>query len=557
MATKSVIEIELIDEQFKAFSAQLKAMQSIIAQMPEQWKAITKQVNEEQKAEAKASNEAEKARKKRIQEEKEFNRIIEDRKKAFMDAAYYTGNIARNLASGALSIAKWTTFAAIGGGFGLGALASSASDYRRRAQGLGTTTGGLRAAEVNLGQYVDVNSLLSNIAVMQHDITQFYKLGRIGGTQTGDPILQLQTVMTRAIQDFNAHGKDLNYAKAVGLTDIFSPEELIRLSTIGAKELDETFRQLAKDREALKVNDETSRSWQSFFVQLRRAGNDIEVSFIRSLEKLTPKLLTLSETITKLITDFVESADVGKWLQNFSEKIKEFSIYLGSDEFKNNVSEFFDALKALGQAIVKTAKFFGLIDKSKEEKDIERKNASDLNVLRGDIRRDVNEPALNFLENLKNRPFIRDSRSISERLNNPGNLKFAGQAGATLGERGFAKFNTPQEGFLALQNQLQLYASGQSKAAGYKKLNTLEDILKIYAPPTENITGAYIQSLEKLTGKSRTEQLDFSDKQLMATLMASISRVESGKNLYSPSQVQVMITNTTDTNVAVKQLTPN
>ena len=87
MATKSVIEIEIIDEQFKAFSAQLKAMQSIVAGMPEQWKAITKEVNEEQKAESKAANEAEKARKKRLQEEKDFNKIIEDRKKAFMDAA--------------------------------------------------------------------------------------------------------------------------------------------------------------------------------------------------------------------------------------------------------------------------------------------------------------------------------------------------------------------------------------------------------------------------------------------------------------------------------------
>ena len=50
MATKSVIEIELIDEQFKAFSAQLKAMQAIVAGMPDQWRNIAKEVQNEQKA---------------------------------------------------------------------------------------------------------------------------------------------------------------------------------------------------------------------------------------------------------------------------------------------------------------------------------------------------------------------------------------------------------------------------------------------------------------------------------------------------------------------------
>ncbi len=51
MATKSVIEIEIIDEQFKAFDAQLKAVQATVAKLPEQWRKVTKEVNEEQKAE--------------------------------------------------------------------------------------------------------------------------------------------------------------------------------------------------------------------------------------------------------------------------------------------------------------------------------------------------------------------------------------------------------------------------------------------------------------------------------------------------------------------------
>jgi hypothetical protein len=357
MATKSVIEIELIDEQFKAFSAQLKAMQAIIAKMPEQWKAITKEVTEEQKAETKAANEAEKARKKRLQEEKDFNKVIEDRKKAFMDAAYFTGNLAKNLASGALSIAKWTAFAAIGGGFGLGGLASNASDYRRRAQGLGTTTGDLRAAETNLGRYIDVNSVLANITSLQHDITEQYKLTRLGGGK-GDSVQQLQTVMTKALQDFNAHGKDLNYARAVGLTDIFSPEDLIRLSSLSAKELEKTWEQLAKDREALKLSDQTSRLWQDFWVQLKKAGNELEVSFIKNLKDLIPTLIELSKVITTAITNLLSS-------EKFKEAVKSFAAYISDPQFIDKVKYFFDALGQLGEGMIYVLRKIGALPEDK------------------------------------------------------------------------------------------------------------------------------------------------------------------------------------------------
>nr|KKD30113.1 hypothetical protein EP46_21965 [Pantoea sp. 3.5.1] len=73
----------------------------------------------------------------------------------------------------------------------------------------------------------------------------------------------------------------------------------------------------------------------------------------------------------------------------------------------------------------------------------------------------------------------------SFRNNNFGNLNYVGQEGASLeakngnGEARFAKFNTPEEGFRALANQLTSYSEGTSKAAGYKKLNTVQDIIKL------------------------------------------------------------------------------
>jgi hypothetical protein len=51
------------------------------------------------------------------------------------------------------------------------------------------------------------------------------------------------------------------------------------------------------------------------------------------------------------------------------------------------------------------------------------------------------------------------SGSLAQRNNNPGNLIYVGQAGATQGQGGFAAFATPDAGFAALQAQISLDAS--------------------------------------------------------------------------------------------------
>jgi len=57
--------------------------------------------------------------------------------------------------------------------------------------------------------------------------------------------------------------------------------------------------------------------------------------------------------------------------------------------------------------------------------------------------------------------------------NNPGNLIYAGQAGATQGQGGFAKFPDYTTGLQALWNQIQLYAS---------RGMTIQEMMNVYAP---------------------------------------------------------------------------
>lgn len=77
--------------------------------------------------------------------------------------------------------------------------------------------------------------------------------------------------------------------------------------------------------------------------------------------------------------------------------------------------------------------------------------------------------------------------------NNPGNLKYIGQTGAT-NNQGFAKFESPDDGYVALMNDLQSKIKG-STSTGLSATSTLSDFSKVYAPPHENDTDGYTLKL--------------------------------------------------------------
>ncbi|EKF8444278.1 lytic transglycosylase catalytic [Escherichia coli] len=115
-----------------------------------------------------------------------------------------------------------------------------------------------------------------------------------------------------------------------------------------------------------------------------------------------------------------------------------------------------------------------------------------------------------------------------ERNNNPGNLNFAGQAGASLERPGgrFARFETAFDGLRALARQLMLYAG--------RGINSVEKIISTWAPASDNNnTTAYIRAVSQRLGVDPRAALNMSDPQTMSALMSSIIKHENGRNIYS------------------------
>lgn len=109
-------------------------------------------------------------------------------------------------------------------------------------------------------------------------------------------------------------------------------------------------------------------------------------------------------------------------------------------------------------------------------------------------------------------------------ITNLGNLR---EPGST---QGFRSFDTPEEGLAALEKDLLAKITGKSPAMraryGDNYAPTLANLVNVFAPPTENDTGAYIKNVSSFSG-IEPDQVLTSDN--LRALLPAMIRQEHGK----------------------------
>lgn len=115
------------------------------------------------------------------------------------------------------------------------------------------------------------------------------------------------------------------------------------------------------------------------------------------------------------------------------------------------------------------------------------------------------------------------------RNNNPGNIrhgdKWQGLA-AEQTDSSFCVFTSAEYGIRALAKVLLNY----EKKYG---LNTVKKIINRYAPPNENDTGSYIQSVAGQLGVNPDDVIDINNQAVMLILVKAIIRHENGEQPYN------------------------
>lgn len=126
------------------------------------------------------------------------------------------------------------------------------------------------------------------------------------------------------------------------------------------------------------------------------------------------------------------------------------------------------------------------------------------------------------------------------RNNNPGNLRWGDPwlglvAQKDRTDRDFCQFQTPEYGLRAMAVVLRNY---QLK----HKLMTVNEIVRRWAPPSENNTGAYIKSVAAALKVFPHDKVDLSNAATMTALVKAIIQHENGQMPYTDAQLKGGVT---------------
>lgn len=127
-----------------------------------------------------------------------------------------------------------------------------------------------------------------------------------------------------------------------------------------------------------------------------------------------------------------------------------------------------------------------------------------------------------------------------ERNNNPGNIdrnatQWQGMARDQRGDPRFVVFTAPLWGIRALVKVLITY-SNKFDAGTPRDIDTVREVVERWAPPSENVTAAYIRAVATALAVEPDQVIDLADADTLCSLTRAIIKHENGRCIY-PSEL--------------------
>lgn len=373
MANKSIIDIEVNDEQFKAFHEIYQKFQEKIASMPEASKAAFIAVEKGSKKAVDGAAKMTKELEKSTKAQRQFRQSTNDSEKSMSKLVKTSEKLSKNIFGIGKFLMKMGTIGAgfgIAGLFGLNALGNAAVSGQRQARGLGLNQGQVRAFQTDFGRYLSPN-ILSTMASAQADFQKRAYLSlaagvsyQQAGTMTADQ-LAIKTAM-RAHEWWNktpAEMRTQQSLQAAGFGQIgYSMEDMRRLGNTPMSELQTAQRQYQRNAGQLAISDKTTQAWYQLTRRVRLAGQTIEKVLINKLSALAPSIGNLITAFTDDVSALINGITPQE-MNAFVSGIKSAAEYLGSKQTLENIQNF---MAALGNAATFINKWFGNEDPFKD-----------------------------------------------------------------------------------------------------------------------------------------------------------------------------------------------
>jgi predicted flap endonuclease-1-like 5' DNA nuclease len=386
MPVKSIIEIDVNDEAFKAFVKSFDKYKEAVKELPEDWDKSSTILADFAESLEHATEEVEKQRDAMSESDKAAERAAAKRKKEQEDArkrqqqqiresAKAAQDLSKMLIGGALKFAEILGVGGVLGGllgggglFGFDRLADRFGDARKQSMGLGVNPGQLQAAKINFQPYLaDAGSTLDKIAEAKMDPVGRSYLTRMGLNPDAPAASLLPQIIERSRKLYDQGVRSPQLLEASGVGRFIDRQEYM---TIGAEKkpyLEEALGAYKKESDN-GIGDDTYRTFQQFSVSMHRAAQDTENVLGHTLVGLAPDLQDLSKTIVGVIKDLDSSGVLKDLIKDLGDVIKSFAADLKSKEFKDGVKEFIQDIPILAGKIHDALAWFGLIPKGPGDK---------------------------------------------------------------------------------------------------------------------------------------------------------------------------------------------
>lgn len=484
----------------------------------------------------------------------------------------------------------------VAGPFGFGMMARNVVEKQKNADELQATPGELKAAESTYSPYFSgVGNLLNTLAAAQNDQEHPARVGllNLGINPDKNATENLPTLLERVAalaKEYEGTGltQSMLRGRSLGWVNFGIANQLVKYQD-KIPELNKEFSLRAAQNDSLLTSAHTSK-YQNLTSNLENNWDRLTSGFQGAMSGNSEQLIGISNGVTNAALNFMNGENFKRILTDVETGLDKLGKYVNGPDFNNDLNNFAENVakvtKALsgfvgfavehpwlfGAAVLAGPSRVGAVaatttgvaarvvggsllgatagtvaglaiptnntpTTSEEMKGLEgRFNFDYFNEVQEWQKNNPGKVWPGGLQKYSNNVNRSAYLSRGIRNNNPGNLNFAGQKGATL-ESGpnarFASFPTMLEGIAALDRQVMLYLK--------RGKNTIDQIIDIYAPSSDgNNTSSYKSYLSQYTGLGVKEKIDGSNFELMRKLIQGIINHENGAAARAVSGDDVM-----------------
>lgn len=365
MAVKSIIDVDVNDDAFKAFMEMFAKYQTALKKLPGAWDAAGKSMDKSGSVVKGMTDGMERQINfinKQAREQEKMRREVEKTNRSMTDLGRSTMRVAGGIKDITFSLLKWSTltgvFGLLSGGTGLlgfEALARSASQQRTQSMGLGVTPGQLQAANIVYERIGGAGPMLSSIADIQNDITRRHFLTtRLGiseeDVKNKNPFELLPQTLSALRSRYLAIPENLRgtLAQSYGLTEFgLSMQQLRQLGGMSEEEVSSLGARLPERAAQIGGSNETNERYQNFLEQLGVAGARLQTTLIDKLTPLAGPLGRVVDAFTSLAASALSSDTFRDGLKSFADWINSFAETLGTEETKTAIASFIEQVGTL------------------------------------------------------------------------------------------------------------------------------------------------------------------------------------------------------------------